>query len=161
MNEHDREGREGLGATREVPESACHQVMEQRVQARCLNGSKRPPTTLVADRMTSGISVISPEAGLSEALHLVVTMNLKMLAVYDGKRYVGFIGRSSLREVMRGLDSSVGRMRVRDFMETSLSPCLPQDPIREVWTRMWRAGHMHLPVLDDQGKVAGVLSSAA
>ena len=150
-----------MGATREVPESKCQQVMEQRVQASRLNGTKRPPITLVADHMTFGISVISPEARLSEALHLVVTMNLKMLAVYDGKPYVGFIGQSSLREVMRGSGSHVGRMHVREFMETSLPPCLPQDPIREVWTRMWRAGHMHLPVLDDQGRVAGVLSSAA
>lgn len=157
----DKEGKV-MCATREVPKSSVHQAVDQQVQkTRRLNDTKRPPTMLVADRMTSGISVISPEASFSEALHLVKTMNLTMLAVYDGKRYVGFIGQSSLREVMSGVGAHVGRMRVREFMETSLPPCFPQDPIREVWTRMWRAGHTHLPVLDDQGKVVGVLSSAA
>jgi CBS-domain-containing membrane protein len=117
------------------------------------------PTGRVIDLLTSRISVVSPEARLSEALHLVTVMNLKVLAVYDGKRYVGFIGHSFLTEVMHTLGVQAGHTRVREFMETTIPPCSPQDLIHEVRTRMRHAGQTDLPVIDEHGKVAGVLSA--
>ncbi len=113
----------------------------------------------VADRMTSSITVVSPQTRLGEVLHLFTTMNLKAMAVYDGKEYVGLIGYSFLKEAMSNYSHHV---RVREVMDTSdirIDPCSPDELLCEAWNRMRQTGQTNLPVLDAQGKLAGVLSA--
>jgi predicted transcriptional regulator len=113
----------------------------------------------VADRMTSSITVVSPQTRLAEVLHLFTTMNLKAMAVYDGKEYVGLIGYPVLKEAMR---NSSHHVRVREVMDTRdirIDPCSPDELLCEAWNRMRQTGQTNLPVLDAQGKLAGVLSA--
>ncbi|NGZ94561.1 MAG: hypothetical protein CV089_00250 [Nitrospira sp. WS110] len=145
--------------TTEVQSSTNHQDTDQAAGRMLGTDWTHSPTGRVSDLMTSSISVVSPEARLREAFHLVTVMNLKVLAVYDGKQYVGFIGHSFLREVMHTLGLRAGHTRVRQFMETTTLPCLSHDSLREVRTRMRQAEQTDLPVLDEDGKVAGVLSA--
>ncbi len=144
--------------TTEGQSATIHQDSDQASKRMLETDWTHSPTGRVIDLLTSSISVVSPEARLSEAFHLVTVMNLKVLAVYDGKRYVGFIGRTFLTEVMHTLGAHAGHTRVRGFMETT-PPCSPQDPIHEVRTRMRHAGQTDLPVIDEHGKVVGVLSA--
>ncbi|QPD04425.1 MAG: hypothetical protein Nkreftii_002199 [Candidatus Nitrospira kreftii] len=115
--------------------------------------------TRVADRMTSSITVVSPQTRLGEVLHLFTTMNLKATAVYDGKQYVGLIGSTFLKEAMSNYSDHV---RVREVMDTRnirIDPCSPDELLCEAWNRMRQTGQTNLPVLDVQGKLAGVLSA--
>lgn len=114
----------------------------------------------VADRMTSSITVVSPETRLGEVLHLFTTMNIKTMAVYDGKEYVGLMGYSFLKEAMNNYFHNTRHVRVKEVMDTwdiKIDPCSPDEPLCEVWSRMRQTGQTHLPVLDAQGKLAGVL----
>ena len=124
------------------------------------NSMKRLQTAHVGDYMTSSISVVSPQATLGEALHLFRTMNIMALAVYDGKSYVGLIERFSVKEKeVGGRDLDAFRhVRVREVMNTTNEPCSPHELVCEAWERMRRSGQMYLPVLNTQGKLAGVLS---
>lgn len=119
-------------------------------------------TARVADRMTSSISVVSPETRLNEVLHLFTTMNIKVVAVYDGKEYVGLIGDASLKALMGDHAHSSHPVRVREVMEMRefrIDPSSPDELLSEAWTRMRQSGQTSLPVLDVQGKLAGVLSA--
>ena len=145
--------------TTEVQSSTIHQDSDQAAERMLGTDWTHSPTGRVSDLMTSSISVVSPEARLSEAFHLVTVMNLKVLAVYDGKQYVGFIGHSFLRESMHTLGLRASHTRVREFMKTTTPPCSPNDSLHDVRTRMRQAGQADLPVIDEDGKVAGVLSA--
>ncbi|MBX3319076.1 MAG: CBS domain-containing protein [Nitrospira sp.] len=116
-------------------------------------------TGQVADHMASDVSVVSPETLLSEALHLITAMHLKALAVYEGKRYVGFLAASKLVSVREALGDRFQDVRVREFMNTTMSPCSPWNLLSDVRRRMRLAGQAYLLVIDKDGKVAGVLSS--
>lgn len=119
-------------------------------------------TARVADRMTSSITVVSPETRLTEALHLFTTMHIKAVAVYDGKEYVGLIGYASLTEFMGGHVHHAHSVRVRDIMDMRdirIDPSSPDELLSEAWARMRQSGQTALPVLDVQGKLAGVLSA--
>ncbi len=147
--------------TTEVPSLKRHQEDDdQASELMRRNGSKPSQTAQVADYMASSISVVSPEARLKEALHLITTMNVTALAVYDGRHYVGLVEAFTLKEVMQTADSRVNPIRVREIMDTTIKPCSPHDPVWGVWDRMHQAGQTYLPVIDGDGKVTGVLSSA-
>jgi CBS-domain-containing membrane protein len=83
-----------------------------------------------------------------------------LIAVYDGKNYVGLIERSAVKEKeVAGRDfDAFHHRRVREVMDTKTEPCSPHEMVCEVWERMRRRGQMYLPVLDTQGRLAGVLS---
>lgn len=123
------------------------------------NRWEQKPLTRVEDRMTSSITVVSPETRLGEVLHLFTIMNLNAVAVYDAREYVGLIGYSLLKEAMRN-DSH--HVRVRDVMDTReirIDPCSPDELLSDAWNRMRQTGQTNLPVLDAQGKLVGVLSA--
>lgn len=112
----------------------------------------------VADRMTAAISVVSPETRLAEAAYLITTMHVVGLAVYEGNRYVGFIGHQLLRDALRAPEPRLNQARVAGLMNRAIRPCSPDEPIREVWSRMRQLGQADLPVIDENGRVAGILS---
>jgi CBS-domain-containing membrane protein len=149
-----------MGITTEMQRSKRHQDDDLESKRMLQNGRKRLQSAHVGDYMTSSISVVSPKATLGEALHLFTAMNITVLAVYDGKSYVGLIERSSVKEnkvVGRNLHT-FHHVRVREVMNTTNEPCSPQELVCEAWERMRRSGQMYSPVLDTQGKLAGVLS---
>lgn len=115
----------------------------------------------VADLITWSISIVSPDTGLAEALHLVTAMNPKVLAVYEGKHYVGFVAPSVLMDAMEAMGPRSPHVRIREIMISAIPPCLIHDSIHEVRNRMRQSGVTDLPVLDANGKVAGVLSVSA
>lgn len=115
--------------------------------------------TRVADRMTSSITVVSPETRLGEVLHLFTTMNLNAVAVYDAKEYVGLLGHSFLHEAMRNDSHHVRVREVMDTRDIRIDPCSPDELLDNAWNRMRQIGQTHLPVLDAQGKLTGVLSA--
>jgi CBS domain-containing protein len=127
----------------------------QRLQKAGHDPGQIPQAAQVKDYMTTSISVVSPETRLSEALHLFRTMNLNVLAVYEGKRYVGLIERGTLEE---RTDHDSRSVRVREIMDTAGRPCSLHDSLLEVCHRMRQTAHTFLPVLDQDGKAAGVLS---
>lgn len=130
----------------------------ERIRNRWENTDNRRMTR-VADHMTSSITVVSPQTRLGEVLHLFTTMNLKATAVYDGKQYVGLIGYSFLKEAMSNYSHHVRVREVMDTRDIRIDPCSPDELFGEAWNRMRQTGQTNLPVLDVQGKLAGVLSS--
>lgn len=139
-----------------------HQGYRQEPAERLHNRRENRRIARVADRMSSSITVVSPETRLGEVLHLFTTMNIQTMAVYDGKEYVGLMGYSFLKEAMNNYLHNTRHVRVKEVMDTwdiKIDPCSPDEPLCEVWNRMRQTGQTHLPVLDAQGKLAGVLSA--
>lgn len=145
----------------EAAQSYTHQGRKQEPCER-LHNMWENRITRVADRMTSSITIVSPESRLGEVLRLFTLMHLKAMAVFDGKEYVGLIGHSFLKEVMSHYVHNPLHVRVKEVMDIRdlrVPPCSPDEPLCDVWNRMRQIGQTDLPVLDAAGKLAGVLSA--
>jgi CBS domain-containing protein len=136
-----------------------HQMRTQEPREELSGGWENKGLGRVADRMTTSITVVSPQTRLGEVLHLFTMMNLKAMAVYDGKEYVGLIGYSFLMEAMSNYSHHVRVREVMDTRDIRIDPCSPDELLCEAWNRMRRTGQTNLPVLDALGKLAGVLSA--
>jgi CBS domain-containing protein len=112
----------------------------------------------VKDLITWNVSVISPQTTLEEILYLFATIGIEIMVVYDGPLYQGVVTQ---RAVTKAKGDSLGRERqqpVSDTIDSTLRPISPYDLLWNIYQRMRKAGHTHLPVLDDKGKLAGLLS---
>jgi len=113
----------------------------------------------VKDLVTWNISVISPKTTLQEADYLLRQLQAEVLAVYEGRLYQGFVTRSSV-EQMKKSSGTLHQSLAPEGMEQSIEPGALDESLFEVYRRMRQTGHASLPVLDADGRLAGLLTAA-
>lgn len=118
-------------------------------------------TMTVRDVMTWNVSVVTPRTTLEEALYLFKTIGIEILVVYDGRLYQGLLTHKSVLRAKDNCSSRVQQWTASDLMETTLEPVSPHDPLWSITEHMRQAGHTYLPVLDDKGRLAGLLTMTA
>lgn len=104
------------------------------------------------------VETTSPDADMVLAVHKLATMHIGALVVVDHDRVVGTL---SERDVVRALNRHGARaldQRVRDVMSTGTPICSPDDNVRQVMAEMTRSRQRHLPVVDADGRLRGVVS---
>lgn len=114
--------------------------------------------SLVGELMRKGESCpeILPEAPLSEALLVMTSTRLGAVSVIDReRRLLGFFTDGDLRRVLRrGLDMAgpISALMTRNPLTIT-----PGRPAREAAEMMRRFGCDNLPVVDSEGRLAGIL----
>lgn len=107
----------------------------------------------------SGVETTAPEAELQLVVHKLATRGLGCLVVSrDGGRVEGVV---SEREIVRGLNRHgphLLTMQVKDVMSRAAPTCRRDDTLQHVMAVMTRTRHRHLPVLDDDGHLCGIVS---
>ncbi|MFN2505029.1 MAG: CBS domain-containing protein [Acidimicrobiales bacterium] len=105
------------------------------------------------------VQTTAPEADLRVVLHKLSTLGIGSLVVSaDGLAVQGTI---SERDIVRGLyrhGEQFLELRVQDVMSRNGPTCSPSDTLQHVMAVMTRTRHRHLPVVDDQGQLCGVVS---
>lgn len=105
------------------------------------------------------VETTPPDADLQIVLHKLATLGIGSLAVSpDGKTLAGMI---SERDVVLGLNRHGKRfldLKASDVMSRNGPTCHPGDSLREVMALMTRTRHRHLPVVDDEGLLCGIVS---
>jgi CBS domain-containing protein len=109
----------------------------------------RPPVT------------IAPDRDVAEATHLVLERRIGCLPVVDGDRLVGIVTRTDLlrrfeRDASRPAERT--RPRLAEIMRTDVVTAQATDYLLDCIPRMERAGIRHLPVVDGDRRVVGMLS---
>jgi CBS-domain-containing membrane protein len=115
----------------------------------------------VPSAMTEEVQSIGPDENARSASARMVTANINCLPVVEDDRVVGIITSSDILAERGGLffKSRCGEVpAVGDLMTVSPSRVHRDASLREVATRMVDEGIRHLPVVDDEGAVAGMLS---
>ncbi len=105
------------------------------------------------------VATISPEASLHEAVRLLGTRRIGALVVSDDGR--GIDGILSERDIVRAsatggagaLDAMVG-----SIMSSEVVTCACNDGVDQLMSLMTDRRIRHLPVADDQGHLAGIVS---
>jgi CBS domain-containing protein len=101
---------------------------------------------------------IDADALVIDAIALLRRENTSCLLVTEGGKLVGvFTERDLLTRVL-----AKGRT-LNETMRVAMTPnpvtVEPKDPVRTAIRRMQRGGYRHLPVVDEDGRPAGILSA--
>ena len=105
------------------------------------------------------VETIRPDAKVLLAVHRMRMQNVGALVVSrDGGRVEGVL---SERDVVRGLTrhgADLLEMSVVAVMSRSVPVCSPGDSLVQVMEQMTRTRHRHVPVVDGDGHLCGIIS---
>ena len=105
------------------------------------------------------VQTTTPEADLRLVVHKLSSLGIGALVVSpDGRTVKGTI---SERDIVRGLNKhggSVLELRATDVMTPNPPTCSPEDLLQQVMADMTRTRHRHVPVVDEDGSLCGIVS---
>ena len=109
---------------------------------------------------TKGFHVITvrPSAPVLEVVELLQEYNLGAVVVSpDGREVAGIVTeRDIVRRLLEGTDFLAGP--VSAIMTTQVQTCTASDSVRSLMTIMTEQRIRHLPVVDDQDRLIGIVS---
>lgn len=109
--------------------------------------------------MTREVVTIGPDATVDEAVVLLLEHRIAALPVVEGTSIVGVV---TLFDLARHLGDVVGAMpaarTVADLMTDRVFSVTPTDALDDVLDVMLEHGVRHVPVVDEDGTVVGVVS---
>jgi CBS domain-containing protein len=109
---------------------------------------------------TKGFHVITvrPSATVLEVVELLKEYNLGAVVVSpDGREVAGIVTeRDVVRRLVDGTDFLTGP--VSAIMTSEVRTCTAQDSVRFLMTTMTEQRIRHLPVVDDNGRLTGIVS---
>lgn len=103
------------------------------------------------------VVTISPDRTIADAVRLLVEHGIGSLLVQDGSDIRGILTE---RDILRQVDrdpGAIGRLRVRELMESELIVGVPDDDVAYVMEIMTTNRIRHLPVVTD-GALRGLIS---
>jgi CBS domain-containing protein len=105
------------------------------------------------------VETTTPDTDLRLVVHKLSSLGVGALVVSaDGQTVKGTI---SERDIVRGLNkhgNSVLDLRAADVMSRSAPTCSPNDLLQDVMAQMTQTRHRHVPVLDENGHLCGIVS---
>ena len=112
----------------------------------------------VRDVMVADVVTIDPSASLTDAAQRMQDANVGMLPVIDGGRVVGVITDRDIvvRAVAYQRDPAI--TQVRECLSAAVIPAHPDWPTAQAIITMAQAQVGRLPVLDDDGRLVGVVT---
>lgn len=111
----------------------------------------------ISDVMSRDVQVATPEDTLQSIAQRMAQADIGSLPVEDGGRIIGMVTDRDLvvRGVAKGLEASA---TVSQVMSTEVTCCSADDDLEEVSDKMADAQVRRLPVLDDGGRLVGVVA---
>ncbi len=105
------------------------------------------------------VETVGPDTDIRLVLHRLATLGVGSLVVSgDGRRVEGLI---SERDIVCGLNRHGQRlleMRANEVMSRNRPTCSPTDTLQHVMAVMTRTRSRHLPVVDAEGSLCGIIS---
>ncbi|WP_439889783.1 HPP family protein [Ralstonia sp. 25C] len=124
-----------------------------------------------ADIMSQPVIAATPATSIPRALQLLRQHSIKALPVVDaGQRVIGIVTRADLlglnpRDFRQTLHHwfSIGALtppRVADHMKTHVQTIAATAPMSDLVPLFASAGHHHIPVIDADGQLAGIITES-
>jgi CBS domain-containing protein len=140
---------------------------------------------LVKDVMSKNVITISPEDSISDAIEKMAKNNISGLIVVEEEKVVGVISESDVLRVFKseipeiststnatlsiflilekGIKAinemkKIGKLKVKNLMSKRVFYVKPEDTILEAAKIMSKKDVRRLPVIDENGKLVGVIS---
>ncbi len=113
---------------------------------------------ILASKGTEGVLSIAPDSSVVEAINIMTQRNIGSLVVKQGEQMVGLL---TDRHIVRALSKAGGNLSqslVRDAMETKPIVGRLDDDVDSVRRHLTENHISHLPVVDENGGVVGIIS---
>lgn len=124
---------------------------------------------LIKDWMTRHVQTIMPDTTVPEAHRLMTQNNIRRLPVLDGERLVGIVTRGDVRGAEASdatslsiweLNYLLSRLEISKVMTKKPITVSPGSTIREAAQTMLDNKISGLPVVDDKGKIVGIITES-
>jgi tRNA nucleotidyltransferase (CCA-adding enzyme) len=113
------------------------------------------PTLLAQNVMTSPVKAIEVDTSVTDAGQQMTAYGLNVFPILDEKdRYMGLISRESIQ---KALFHRLGKLPVRDIMQTDVYSAKPDTPFHEIETTMIERNQRFVPILNGS-KIVGVIT---
>ena len=116
----------------------------------------------VRDVMTESLAFCPPEKTLDDVARMMVACDCGAVPVVDleTQRVIGMVTDRDIvcRAVAMGRDPS--RVRAADVMSMPITAVTPSDSIESCVEEMERAQVRRMPVIDEQGRLCGIVAQA-
>ncbi len=113
----------------------------------------------ILDAKGRHVETVGADTGLRLVLHKLATLGIGSVVVSsDGRRVDGLI---SERDIVRGLNKHGPRLldlRAGEVMSRDVPRCSPSDTLVAVMAVMTRSRCRHVPVVDGEGRLCGLVS---
>ena len=147
-----RGGGHAVAAAATVKGQTLSEVKEKIVQ---LLTTHYRPTLLAQDVMTRPVKAIELDTTVAEAGQRMTTYGLNVFPILDEKdHYRGIVSRESIQ---KALFHRLGKMTVRDIMQTDAHTAQPETSFHDVEMVMIERNQRCVPILKDR-KVVGVIT---
>lgn len=113
----------------------------------------------ILDHKGHDVKSISPDTPISVAVHRMAATGVGCLVVLDRDDHIA--GLLSERDVVRGLarhGEAFLRLHARDVATAQPATCRLTDDVTSVMVRVTQSRQRHLPVLDADGRLVGLVS---
>ncbi|WP_273048030.1 CBS domain-containing protein [Pseudoalteromonas sp.] len=125
---------------------------------------------IVSDLMTSDPLAVSADHTLHDAHNLMKEKNIRHIPVINGNgELVGMLTQKIMIAKVMGILTTYGenalkrkekQTKVEDIMVTDFVSVTPTQPLRDVVTFFVENRHGCMPVIDEQNKLVGILTSS-
>lgn len=107
---------------------------------------------------STGVITADPDQTIRDAVSLLGRHNIGALVIVDGSGTL--VGILSERDIVRRLDeqNEVLNLPLRDVMTKDVIVAFPQDDLMSVAHTMTERRFRHLPIMDDQNQLIGIVS---
>src|SRR6185437_13194645 len=113
------------------------------------------PTLLAQDVMTRPVKSIEIDTSVTEAGQRMTAYGLNVFPILDEKdHYTGLVSRESIQ---KALFHRLGKIPVRDIMQTDAYIAQPDTPFHEIETAMIERNQRFVPIIQEK-KVIGVIT---
>lgn len=145
-------GGHAVAASATVKGQTLSEVKEKIVQ---LLTTHYRPTLLAQDVMTRPVKVIETDTTVAEAGQRMTAYGLNVFPILDEKdRYTGIVSSESIQ---KALFHRLGKMAVRDIMQTDAYTAQPETSFHEIETAMIERNQRCVPIVKE-AKVVGVIT---
>jgi len=106
----------------------------------------------------SKVHCIEPEATLADMAEALVEHNCGSLVVMHENRMVGIITERDFLKSYVSTKEDLSKLRVADFMTTDVVTGSPGDSVSEAMGVLTRRRVRHLPIVDENNALVGMIS---
>ena len=111
----------------------------------------------IEEIMNKEVATANPDDHLVDAAKTMLERKIGCVVVVEREKVVGIVTESDLiRCAASGLDPN--RKLVKDIMKSPAVTCTPQAPVEEAYAHMRKNNIRHLPIVDKDGILVGIVT---
>jgi CBS domain-containing protein len=112
----------------------------------------------IRDVMTSQVTMVKPDAALSEVARMMRDEDIGAVPVADGDKLIGMVTDRDIVTRALAETSDLSRIRARDVMSPKILYCTDDEAVADVLINMQEEQIRRLPVVNRDKRLVGVVS---